>query len=119
MAARKTQSASPDDPQTAHPAADPTAPEPTPAEDAGRDSLQFEQSLNELESLVEKLETGELSLEESLQTFERGVRLSRICQRALDAAEQRVERLSQGDAVAPGGREQLRGAPDTTPDDAS
>jgi len=56
-------------------------------------SVPFEQSLNELETLVEKMEQGDLSLEESLQHFERGVQLTRACQQALKAAEQKVEAL--------------------------
>jgi exodeoxyribonuclease VII small subunit len=53
----------------------------------------FERSLTELETLVEKLEQGELSLDESLQCFERGVQLTRVCQAALKQAEQKVEIL--------------------------
>ncbi len=53
----------------------------------------FERSLAELEAIVEKLEQGELSLEESLQQFERGVQLTRACQTALKEAEQKVEIL--------------------------
>jgi exodeoxyribonuclease VII small subunit len=53
----------------------------------------FEKSLQELESLVEKMEQGELSLEESLQHFERGIQLTRSCQQALKDAEQKVELL--------------------------
>jgi len=55
----------------------------------------FEQSLQELESLVEKMEQGDLSLEDSLSHFERGVQLSRACQQALKEAEQKVEILMQ------------------------
>lgn len=58
----------------------------------------FEKSLAELESLVERMEAGELTLEESLQHFERGVTLSRQCQSALDQARKRVDELSQDDA---------------------
>ena len=54
---------------------------------------QFEQSLQELEALVEKMEQGDLSLEQSLQHFERGVQLTRACQQALKEAEQKVETL--------------------------
>ena len=54
----------------------------------------FEEALAELERLVEALEQGELPLEESLKTFERGVELTRSCQQALNAAKQRVEILS-------------------------
>lgn len=55
----------------------------------------FEESLNELETLVESMEQGELSLEDSLKSFERGIILTRTCQQALKAAEQKVEILSQ------------------------
>ncbi|MGD2137676.1 MAG: exodeoxyribonuclease VII small subunit [Gammaproteobacteria bacterium] len=55
----------------------------------------FEQSLKELEELVETMERGDLSLEESLKQFERGVQLSRACQQALKTAEQKVEILMQ------------------------
>ena len=59
----------------------------------------FETALQELETLVEKMEQGELSLEDSLSHFERGVKLSRTCQQALKAAEQKVEILMQKNAV--------------------
>ncbi|MBS3803963.1 MAG: exodeoxyribonuclease VII small subunit [Oleiphilaceae bacterium] len=55
----------------------------------------FEKSLNELETLVRDLEQGELSLEQSLGAFERGVKLTRECQQSLKTAEQRVEQLIQ------------------------
>lgn len=55
----------------------------------------FEKSLDELEQLVRDLEQGELSLEQSLTAFERGVKLTRECQTALKTAEQRVEQLVQ------------------------
>ncbi|WP_417546187.1 exodeoxyribonuclease VII small subunit [Marinobacter sp.] len=57
----------------------------------------FEKSLDELETLVRNLEQGELSLEQSLTAFERGVKLTRACQQALKIAEQRVEQLVQND----------------------
>lgn len=53
----------------------------------------FETSLAELEAIVEKLEQGDLSLDDSLQHFERGVQLTRACQAALKQAEQKVEIL--------------------------
>jgi exodeoxyribonuclease VII small subunit len=55
----------------------------------------FEEALNELENLVEKLEKGDQSLEDSLKIFERGVELTRTCQKALDEAEQKVRILTQ------------------------
>ena len=53
----------------------------------------FENSLAELETLVEKMEAGELSLEDSLKQFERGVVLARGCQTALKEAELKVRQL--------------------------
>ena len=54
----------------------------------------FEDSLAELETLVEKMEKGDMTLEESLKSFERGVALTRHCQESLQAAEQKVEILT-------------------------
>lgn len=54
---------------------------------------QFEQSLGELEALVAKMEGGELNLDESLRSFERGIALYRSCQAALEQAEARVKLL--------------------------
>jgi len=68
------------------------------------EKLDFEASLKELETLVETMEKGDLSLEDSLSHFERGVQLSRTCQQALKAAEQKVEILmkkSGQDDIAP------------------
>jgi exodeoxyribonuclease VII small subunit len=59
--------------------------------------LAFEKSLKELENLVEKMEQGDLSLEASLQHFERGVQLTRACQQALKDAGQKVEILLKKD----------------------
>lgn len=50
--------------------------------------------MKELEALVESLEQGDLSLEESLKSFERGVALTRICQTSLQDAEQKVRMLN-------------------------
>lgn len=55
---------------------------------------QFEHSLDELEKLVQKMEQGELSLDDSLAAYERGVALFRRCQQALDQAELRVRLLT-------------------------
>jgi exodeoxyribonuclease VII small subunit len=57
-------------------------------------SPSFEEALTELESIVDALEKGEMSLEESLSVFERGIGLTRTCQQVLDAAEQRVRILT-------------------------
>ena len=55
----------------------------------------FEAALERLQATVKRLESGELSLEQSLESFEEGVRLSRLCQQRLTAAEQKVELLMQ------------------------
>ncbi len=61
----------------------------------------FEAALAELEKLVEKMESGSQTLEEALQSFQRGVELTRLCQTGLKNAEQRVETLlQQNGAVA-------------------
>jgi exodeoxyribonuclease VII small subunit len=65
-------------------------PPPKTSKDAAPD---FEAAMHELEQLVERLEQGDLPLEESLAAFERGVALTRACQSALKEAEQKVEIL--------------------------
>ena len=57
--------------------------------------INFEASLDELTKIVENMEKGELSLEESLKQFERGITLTRECQSALKEAEQKVQILTQ------------------------
>lgn len=54
----------------------------------------FEQALTELEQLVEKMEAGDLKLEQALEHFEHGIKLSRQCQQALEQAEQKVQELT-------------------------
>jgi len=58
-------------------------------------TVSFEQSLTDLETLVNKMETGDLSLDESLGAFEEGVKLTRECQKMLDEAEQKVQILTE------------------------
>jgi exodeoxyribonuclease VII small subunit len=53
----------------------------------------FEAALTELEKIVEKMESGEQSLEEALAAFQRGIELTRTCQQGLKEAEQRVDKL--------------------------
>ena len=69
----------------------------TPAQ--ASDTPDFERALSELESLVERLERGDLPLEEALKTFERGVELTRHCQTSLKAAQQK--RLLIANETAP------------------
>jgi exodeoxyribonuclease VII small subunit len=70
----------------------PTAPPENPP------VADFEKSLDELEQLVARMEEGELSLDDSLQSFERGIALYRNCQGALDRAKLRVSQLLDPDA---------------------
>ena len=61
----------------------------------GKKKPDFEQSLAELEALVDALEAGDLSLEQSLTSFEKGITLTRTCQAALNEAEQTVKILTE------------------------
>lgn len=76
-----------------------------------KNTPDFEQSLAELQTVVERLESGELSLEDSLAAFEQGVRLTRECQGALSQAEQKVQMLLERDG-------QLQEAPFDVDEDA-
>jgi exodeoxyribonuclease VII small subunit len=58
------------------------------------DGVDFEKALGELERLVDQMEAGEMSLEDSLKAFERGVKLTRHCQSALRNAELKVRKLT-------------------------
>ncbi|ABQ55729.1 TPA: exodeoxyribonuclease VII small subunit [Legionella pneumophila] len=60
--------------------------------------IHFEQSITELEEIVRQLEKGELTLEESLKQFEKGISLARRCQNALNQAEQKIETLTGTDS---------------------
>jgi exodeoxyribonuclease VII small subunit len=55
--------------------------------------MKFEEALKQLEETVEQLESGDLSLEKSLEMFESGIKMSRICTKQLEEAEQKVELL--------------------------
>lgn len=74
-------------------------PDPDKPTDDDLADVTFEAALSELETLVEKMETGELTLQESLAAFERGVRLTRHCQAALQAAELKVKVLTESGAL--------------------
>ena len=67
----------------------------TPAGKSELANIDFEAALAELESLVAQMETGEMTLEASLQAFERGVKLTRHCQTALKNAELKVKVLTE------------------------
>ncbi|TAM11803.1 MAG: exodeoxyribonuclease VII small subunit [Nevskiaceae bacterium] len=74
-------------PRTSTKAASPSAPQQDPV---GR----FEADLDELERIVQQMESGDLTLERSLQLFERGVKLGQQCQQSLDTAELRIRQLA-------------------------
>ena len=59
--------------------------------------LSFEDALAELETIVDRLDRGEIPLEQSIEAYERGTALKRHCERQLEAAKLRVERLVEGD----------------------
>jgi len=75
------------------PAAPAAAPDPA--------SLSFEGAIERLQTIVEELEGGSLSLEESIARYEEGVRLSRRLTQTLDEAEKRIERLAEGAGEEP------------------
>lgn len=58
-------------------------------------TIDFEESLSQLEGLVQEMESGELTLEESLVAFEKGVSLARACKEALRRAEERIAQLTE------------------------
>ncbi|MEW6038666.1 MAG: exodeoxyribonuclease VII small subunit [Pseudomonadota bacterium] len=64
-----------------------------------RKPLSFEEALAELEQLVERMEQGNLPIEESLKLFERGIELTRTCQKALQDAEQKVQILLEENSL--------------------
>jgi exodeoxyribonuclease VII small subunit len=61
----------------------------------------FEAAIAELETIVKKLEEGDLALEQSLELYERGVQLSRFCHTRLEAAERRIEILDERGEIKP------------------
>ena len=69
------------------------------------DSLSFEDAMQELEALVQRLETGDLALEESLALFERGQRLAARCADLLERAELRISQLSANGSEEAGGED--------------
>ena len=68
-------------------------------------TFQFETALKELETIVHKMETETLTLEESLANFEQGIALTKACQKALVEAEQKIKIISQQQMQAEGNQE--------------
>ncbi len=71
--------------------------------------LSFEQALEELESLVRRMESGELGLDESIAAYRRGAELAKFCQSKLAAADEEIRKLD-GDTLKPLDPAELRGA---------
>jgi exodeoxyribonuclease VII small subunit len=70
-------------------------------------ALPFEQAMSELEGIVERLEKGSVSLEESIAIYERGEALKKHCENLLKSAEQRIEKITLGSDGKPKGTEPL------------
>jgi len=70
--------------------------------------LTFEQALDELDALVRRMESGDLSLDESIAAYRRGAELARYCQGTLAAAEQEIKKLD-GELLKPLEPSELRG----------
>lgn len=64
-------------------------------------TFKFEDALAELNQLVNKMESGDVSLEDALKHFEQGIQLTRQCQQALQVAEQKISILSEKEALEP------------------
>jgi len=65
--------------------------------------IKFEKAMNRIEQIVEELERGELDIDKSLEIFEEGIKMSRVCSKKLNEAEQKIEKLTKnqkGELVA-------------------
>lgn len=62
-----------------------------------KDVFDFNRGLNELENIVNKMESGDLTLDDSIKYFEKGIELSKKCQKALNEANERVVKLTKED----------------------
>lgn len=72
----------------------------TKASDAEQSSqINFETSLEQLEQLVQQIENGDLTLQQSLEVFEQGIKLTKQCQKALEQAEQKVKILTADESL--------------------
>lgn len=60
-------------------------------------ALRYEEAVEQLEAIIDRIESGEIGLEDSIKAYERGVALRRHCERILEQAEQRIEELSARD----------------------
>lgn len=85
-------------------AKEPNTSEAPPGE-GGERTLTFEQALERLKAIVEKIESGEIPLEESIEKYAEGIKLIRQCRTILDRAEQKIQILTkgEGDDLTPDG----------------
>jgi len=58
--------------------------------------IKFEKAMTRLESIVEELERGDLNIDKSLEIFEEGIKMSRVCSKKLNEAEVKIEKLTKG-----------------------
>lgn len=82
--------------------------DPLPAASAAPESVSFEQALDELDTLVRQMESGELGLDASITAYRRGAELARFCQERLNAAEQEIRKLD-GDVLTTLNPDEMRG----------
>ena len=59
--------------------------------------IKFEKAMTRLENIVEELERGDLDIDKSLEIFEEGIKMSRLCSKKLNEAEVKIEKLSKGE----------------------
>ena len=59
--------------------------------------IKFEKAMTRLESIVEELERGDLNIDKSLEIFEEGIKMSRVCSKKLNEAEAKIEKLMKGE----------------------
>jgi exodeoxyribonuclease VII small subunit len=71
--------------------------------------LSFEQALDELDALVRRMESGDLTLDDSIAAYKRGAELAKHCQSKLSTAEQQIRKL-EGDLLVPLNPDELRGS---------
>ena len=58
--------------------------------------IKFEKAMTRLENIIEELERGDLDIDKSLEIFEEGIKMSRLCSKKLNEAEAKIEKLSKG-----------------------
>lgn len=75
----------------------------TAAEPEGEEAITFEQAVEELQALIDRIEQGEIGLEESVKAYQRGVQLLKRCRSVLDVAEQEIKQMTaEGEPKATG-----------------